>query len=186
MDCCGNDKRSGGVLPSPKRSDRWGRQTYRHREAVTVDVAADPVALFEHLDDHERLASHMMQSSVMMAGSSMNFAFDPTRGRMFGSRIGMSGKILGLLLEVSEIVTERDPPRRKVWQTKGTPRLLVIGAYRMGYDIAPGGVGSRLTVFIEYDLPAWPWRLLGLFAGRIYARWCVRAMANDAARMITA
>ena len=68
----------------------------------------------------------------------------------------------------------------------GLPQPLVIGAYRMGYDIAPGGVGSRLTVFIEYDLPAWPWRLLGLFAGRIYGRWCVRAMANDAARMITA
>jgi hypothetical protein len=124
----------------------------------------------------------MMQSSAMMAGSSMNFAFDHGRGRMLGSRIGMSGKVLGLLLEVSEIVTEREPPRRKVWQTDGTPRLLVIGAYSMGFDIEPKGVGSRLRVFIEYDLPAWPWRLLGLIAGRFYARWCVGAMANGAAR----
>jgi len=124
----------------------------------------------------------MMQSSAMMAGSAMNFTFDQGRGRLLGSRIGMSGKVLGLVLEMNEIVTERDPPRRKVWETEGTPRLLVIGSYRMGFDISPEGLGSRLRVSIEYDLPAWPWRLLGLIAGRFYARWCVRAMANDAAR----
>jgi hypothetical protein len=186
MDCCGNDKKNGDLAPGSKRRARRGKQAYRHTEAVTVDVAADPVTLFEHLDDQERLASHMMQSSAMMAGSSMNFAFDQGRGRTLGSRIGMSGKVLGIALEMSEIVIERDPPRRKVWQTEGEPRLLVIGAYRMGYDIAPKGPGSRLGVFIEYDLPAWPWRLLGLIAGRVYARWCVRAMANDAARTIAA
>lgn len=186
MDCCGNDKRNGDVAPDSKRRARWGKQTYRHTEAVTVYVAADLGTLFEHLDDQERLASHMIQSSAMMAGSSMNFAFDQGRGRTLGSRIGMSGKVLGIALEMSEIVIERDPPRRKVWQTEGEPRLLVIGAYRMGYDIAPKGAGSRLRVFIEYDLPAWPWRLLGLIAGRVYARWCVRAMANDAARKFAA
>lgn len=98
----------------------------------------------------------------------------------------MNGRVLGFQLEVSEIVTEREPPHRKVWQTDGTPRLLVIGAYRMGFDIAAKGSGSRLRVFVEYDLPAWPWRLLGLIAGRFYARWCVRAMATDAARQFAA
>lgn len=182
MDCCEKDKRNDSVPPGSNRRGRWGEPAYRHREVATVDVAADPMTLFEQLDDHERLASHMMQSSAMMAGSSMNFAFDHGRGRMLGSRIGMSSKVLGLLLQLSEIVTERDPPRRKVCQTEGTPRLLVIGAYRMGFDISPEGLGSRLRVFIEYDLPAWPWRLLGLIAGRFYARWCVRSMASGAAR----
>jgi len=186
MDCCGNDTRNGSVPPRSKLNCRCGQQAYLRREVATADVAAEPVALFEYLDDHERLASHMMQSSAMMAGSSMNFAFDRGRGRTLGSRIGMSGKVLGLSLEVSEIVSERDPPRRKVWQTEGTPRLLVIGAYRMGFDIAPEDLGSRLRVFIEYDLPAWPWRLLGLIAGRFYARWCVRSMAYDSARAVGA
>lgn len=159
-----------------------GALTYRRRAAIAVDVAAQPAALFEHLDDHESLASHMMQSSAMMAGSAMDFSFDENRGRTLGSRIAMHAAVLGLALEMTEIVTVREPPRRKVWQTDGTPRLLVVGAYRMGFDIVPAGVGSRLRVFIEYDLPAWPWRLLGMIAGRFYARWCVRAMANDAAR----
>ena len=180
MDCCKNKKGNGPVPRDSKQPGPWRQQAYRHRKVVTVDVDADPETLFEHLDDHERLASHMMQSSAMMAGSSMNFAFDHGGGRMLGSRIGMSGKVLGLALEMSEIVIERGPPRRKVWETEGNPRLLVIGAYRMGFDIAPKGIGSRLSVFIEYDLPPWPWRLLGLIAGRFYALWCVRSMANDA------
>lgn len=168
--------------PASKRRGRPDQQAFPYRKVVTVDVATEPLSLFRHLDDHERLASHMMQSSAMMAGSSMNFLFDQGRGRKLGSRISMSGRVLGQTLCVKELVTERDPPRRKVWETEGTPRLLVIGAYRMGFDIAASKLGSRLEVFIEYDLPVWPWRLLGWIAGRFYAAWCVRSMANDAAR----
>lgn len=180
MNCCKNERGNGPVPPGSTQSGLWRHQSYEYRKVVSVDVDADPATLFEHLDDHERLASHMMQSSAMMAGNAMNFAFDHGGGRVLGSRIYMSGKVLGLSLEMSEIVMERDPPRRKVWETEGTPRLLVIGAYRMGFDITPEGVRSRLRVFIEYDLPAWPWRLMGLIGARLYAHWCITSMANDA------
>jgi len=162
------------------------QRTYRHRIAEAVQVRAAPSALFDHLDDHESLASHMMQSSSMMVGGAMTFTFDAGRGRTLGSRNGMTGKFLGLALEVSEVVTEREPPYRKAWETIGRPRLLVIGAYRMGFEIEAAGTGSRLTVFIDYDLPPWPSRLLGLIAGRFYARWCVQSMANDAVRAFAA
>lgn len=158
-----------------------GQRRYRHRIAESVAVTAVPTEVFAYLDDHERLGAHMMQSSAMMAGSAMAFSFDEGKGRALGSRIEMRGKVLGLSLTVSEIVTERDIPERKAWETQGSPRLLVIGAYRMGFEIAPEGAGCRLTVFIDYDLPDWPWRLLGLIAGRFYARWCVQSMARDAA-----
>jgi len=151
-----------------------------------VHVEAAPRALFDHLDDHESLASHMMQSSSMMAGGAMTFTFDEGHGRAIGSRIGMTGKFLGLKLEASEVVTEREPPNRKAWETTGRPRLLVIGAYRMGFEIEASSTGSRLTVFIDYDLPPWPSRLLGQIAGRFYARWCVQSMANDAVRAFAA
>lgn len=156
--------------------------TYRHRLAQTVAVAAEPSDVFDYLDDHERLGAHMMQSSTMMAGSAMAFTFDQKKGRAIGSRIEMRGRVLGLPLAVSEVVTERQPPFRKAWETQGVPRLLVVGPYRMGFGIEPDGANSRLTVFIDYNLPGWPWRILGLIAGRFYARWCVQSMARDAAR----
>ena len=90
--------------------------------------------------------------------------------------------MLGIPLSVKEIVTERRPPLRKVWGTTGRPQLLVIGPYRMGYEITPKAQSLKLRVFIDYALPDghvsyWLGRLFGSF----YARWCTQRMADDAA-----
>lgn len=88
--------------------------------------------------------------------------------------------VLGIPLSVEEVVIERSPPFRKVWNTIGRPQLVVIGAYRMGYKITP--ISSSLRVFIDYALPDGPisYWLDHLF-GNIYARWCTQRMTNDAA-----
>lgn len=156
--------------------------TYAFHDESVVTVAAAPDALFRHLDDPRRLGAHMSQSSAMMAGSRMSYQFDAEQGRTAGSRITMTGTVLGLRLRVDEVVTEHTPLRRKTWETIGEPRLLVIGAYRMGFAIEPDGPASRLWVFIDYGLPhRQPARTLGRLLGRAYARWCVRQMARDAA-----
>ena len=154
---------------------------YPHHFETRVFVAASPDKLFAALDDQERLSAHMMKSSAMMAGSTMQFEFDERRGRAIGSRMRLYGNVLGVPLEVIEVVSERQPPRRKVWETTGKPHLLVIGPYRMGFDIELEGGGSRLTVFIDYDDPDGAWRVAGKLFGGMYARWCTRNMAGAAA-----
>ena len=154
---------------------------YPHHFQARVHVVAPPEILFAELDDQERLSSHMMKSSAMMAGSMMQFEFDDRRGRAVGSRIRMVGKVLGLSLEVIEVVTEREPPRRKAWETIGRPRLIVIGAYRMGFEIEAEADGSALVVFIDYDDPPGALSLAGKLFGGMYARWCTRSMAQGAA-----
>jgi hypothetical protein len=101
----------------------------------------------------ERLSSHMSQSSWMMGGGRMDVQLDEGRGQRLGSRIQMSGRAFGLALSLDEVVSEYDPPRHKAWETVGEPRLLIIGQYRMGFDISPREGGSNLRVFIDYDLP---------------------------------
>jgi len=84
-------------------------------------------------------------------------------------------------LAAEERVTEHTPPHRKVWETTGSPKLLVIGHYRMGFEVTPEGQASRLRVFINYALPERvPARWLGRLFGRYYARWCTRQMVDDA------
>jgi hypothetical protein len=88
-----------------------------------------------------------------------------------------------LSLHVEEVVRHREPPRRKMWETRGLPRILIIGAYRMGFEIAPAGAHSKLRVFIEYNLPTGLMcRILGCVFAPLYARWCVRSMVRDARR----
>ena len=153
---------------------------YPHHFESRVHVDAPPQMLFDELDDQERLSAHMMKSSAMMGGSTMHFEFDERRGRAVGSRMRLSGKILGIPLEVVEAVTQRDLARYKAWETLGEPHLLVIGRYRMGFEIQPEDDGSALTVFIDYDEPSGALRLLGKTLGGFYARWCTRSMAEGA------
>lgn len=74
-------------------------------------------------------------------------------GRALGSKVRMQGRVLGMTLCLDEVVTERQPPLRKAWQTVDA-KLLVIGQYRLGFEISPNGNRSALRVFIDYDLPA--------------------------------
>lgn len=160
---------SGSILP------------YRYESNGFVRAPMDRV--FAHIDDHTRLSSHMSEPSWQMGGGQMKTELDEGRGQRVGSRIRLTGRVFGLELSVEEIVTERNPPQRKVWETTGTPKLLVVGHYRMGFELTPQGNGSMLRVFIEYALPeSLPGRWLGRLFGRQYARWCTRQMVDDAVK----
>jgi hypothetical protein len=50
----------------------------------------------------------------------------------------------------------------------------------MGYEIAPTESGSKLTIFIDYELGGLRPRRLAHWLGHWYARWCVNQMAADA------
>lgn len=158
-----------------------------HRAESNAAVSASPNQVFALIDDHNRLASHMSQSSWQMGGGSMKTILDESSGQKVGSHVRMSGRVFGIKLSLDEVVTERDPPTRKVWETVGTPRLLVIGSYRMGFELTPGATGSQLRVFIEYALPI-PWveHWLGRLFGGYYARWCTRRMVDDAVQYFSA
>jgi hypothetical protein len=152
----------------------------RHFEAV-AHVLAAPEQVFERLDDHTRLAEHMSRPSAMMGGGAMTYEFDAGRGQDVGSHIRMGGTAFGIALFVDEVVTEREPPRRKVWRTVGSPRLIIIDAYEMGFEIGGDVEGSLLRVWIDYALPtSGPGRWAGPVLGALYARWCVRRMVGDA------
>jgi hypothetical protein len=157
------------------------RADARHEEAVAViDARAEEV--FAHLDDQTRLGVHMQRRSWMMMGSRMTYEFDAHQGRAVGSMIKLRGRIVGIGIEIDEVVTERAPPRQKAWETVGVPRMLIIASYRMGFDLTGEGDTVRLRVFIDYALPS---SLIGTALARLfaksYARWCVGKMASDAA-----
>jgi hypothetical protein len=128
---------------------------FAHSAECVVGVAASPQTLFDYLDDPRRLGSHMEKASWRTGWSRMNYDLDARAGREVGSEIWMTGRVPGLPLDVEEVVIERTPPASKVWETRGTPHLFVIGPYRMGYQITEGieaSAGqSRLRLFIDFE-----------------------------------
>lgn len=158
--------------------------THHHENSALVRSPAEEV--FSYLDDHTRLSSHMSRPSWKMGGGRMETKLDADRGQKIGSRIRLAGRVFGLALSVEEVVTERNPPHRKVWETTGAPKLLVIGHYRMGFELSPQGNGSILRVFIDYAPPKRaPAHWLGRLLGGYYAGWCTRRMVDDAVKHFT-
>ena len=152
-------------------------------ETSTARVAAPIDQVFAHLDDPQALAAHMGESSMMMMGSRMSIDVDADGGRMVGSQIRMQGRMMGIPLSLEEVITERLVPSKKVWETIGTPKLLVIAQYRMGFELTPSGDTTLVRVFIDFRLPTTaPESWLGRLLGGVYARWCTKQMAEDAVR----
>ena len=145
-------------------------------------IAEGAAAVYDFLDDQANLSAHMSKSSGMMLGSSMNIRMEADHTRNVGSRFGFTGHVLGIPLAVEEIVTGREPPMEKTWETTSEPRLWVIGRYAMGFELtAQGKAQSDLRVYIHYDLPAQGVaRVLGHLFGRFYAKWCTHLMVSDA------
>ena len=159
---------------------------HRHREA-TAFIAGPLESVFAFVDDHSRLSSHMSQSSWMLGGGSMHAELDDRKGQAVGSHIRLTGSAFGVRLFLDEVVTRREPPTRKEWATVGALQLIVIGAYTMGVEISAEAAGSRLRVFIDYDLPIGPMtRWLGVCFAGLYARWCVSQMLSDVAQRFAA
>lgn len=156
-------------------------QGYRFHREATATIPAPVEAVFALMDDPRRLGAHMGRRSLAMGGLTMRTQTDDRQGQAVGSVIRMSGRWLGLALSLEEAVVERVPHQRKAWETCGEPHLLVIGRYRMGFDLAQDSPGARLRVWIDYDLPAHGLsRGLGWLLGRLYAGWCVRQMVQEA------
>jgi len=153
----------------------------RH-ESSSALVRAKADRAFAYLDEPTKLASHMSESSMMMLGSRMSIDVDADGGRIVGSKIRMRGRMMGVPLSLEEVIAERQSPSRRVWETIGAPKLLIIAHYRMGFELTPSGEASMLRVFIDYSLPATaPGSWLGRLLGGVYARWCTKQMADDAA-----
>jgi hypothetical protein len=119
-------------------------------------------------------------SSGMMLGSRMAIETDSAQGRAIGSRVRMRGQVMGMTLALEQVVIERVPPLHKVWETVDAP-LIVIGEYRLGFELERRGAASAVRVFMDYHLPArQPARLIRALFARTYAQWCTERMTSDA------
>jgi hypothetical protein len=157
--------------------------SFSFQRDATSHIAATPSAIFDVLNDHDRLTAHMRKPSLMMAGGVMTVETDSHRGQALGSVIRMRGRVLGIPLHLEEVVVLYESPFRKTWETVGEPQLLLIGKYRMGFELTPQNGRTRLRVWIAYDLPSRiPLRWLGWLFAAPYADWCVRRMVNDSAQ----
>jgi hypothetical protein len=151
--------------------------SYYERDVSSPRRADD---VFSRLDDIDRLARHMSHRSAAMFGSRLELIVDKTTSGV-GQLYQWRGRVLGMRIAIDERVTVYRPPYEKRWCTVGSPQLIIIAGYCMGFVVRETTDGTSIRLRLEYELPL---RGIGRLAGRLfgeqYARWCVDRMAADA------
>lgn len=147
----------------------------------TVVVAAAPSKVFAWIDDPRNTGMHMSRPSMAMLGGMLRLEqLSPSRTGV-GTTYRSWGRVLGLPIDCTTMVTAWEPDREKTWRTTGRPRLIVLGNFEMRFTLVAVDHGTRLILTISYSLPpAGFGRLLGRMLAAPYARWCLRQMVRDA------
>lgn len=152
-------------------------KVYSKHYQEEIAINNTPERIFSYADEPMNFSSHMSKSSWMMGGGKMETKLDVDKGKKIGSHITMTGDVFGFNLFLDEIITIHESPYRKEWQTIDKINLLVIDHYALGFEITPKATGSKLKVYINYNLPnSWKTQWLGFLFGRMYAKWCVIQM----------
>src|SRR5215475_10894545 len=121
----------------------------------------------------------MARRSLPLLGGRLTLEIVSPARTCVGARYRWHGRILGVRLDFSEIVTEWVPPQRKRWRTVRGARILIVAGYELGFAIEPSAGGSAVTLDIEYELPRSSLaRLLGRLLARPYSAWRLRSMID--------
>jgi hypothetical protein len=146
----------------------------------TVAIQATPEKVFLQMDDFSKTGMHMSESSMMMMGSKLKLEQISPNATGPGAKYRWHGKMMGMTIDFSEVVTRWDPPQAKEWETFGDARIIIRRWYRMGFEITPAENGSLVKLSISYLPPkAWYYRLLSFLFGRWYSDWCLNNMLRD-------
>lgn len=145
-----------------------------YKDSIFIPAAAEDV--FAYVDDHSNYYSHVIKFSRMVGGN-MDLQFDEGHGQSVGSRIRLFGRVFGKSLSLEEVITRREPPHIKTWETVGIPKFLIVGKYQYSVEIEEQDNGSVLHVSFDYDPPnksGWLRRLVG----GVYAKLCAKEMTK--------
>lgn len=145
-----------------------------YKESVFIPASAGDV--FNYIDDHSNYYSHVIKFAKLLGGR-MQLHFDESHGKSVGSHIRLSGKVFGKSLSLEEVVTKREPPHIKTWETVGAPDFLVVGKYQYNVGIEPQDKGCVLSVSFNFSPPEKS-GLVRRSLSNFYARICAREMVT--------
>ena len=132
------------------------------------------------MDDLSKTGMHMSQSSMMMMGSKLTLEQLEGPSKGVGATFHWTGKVMGMPIDITETVTKWIENKEKVWETIGSPKIIILGWYRMSLKTEPAKEGTLASLQIEYTQPnGWFYKILSFFFAGWYSRWCLNNMLND-------
>jgi len=140
----------------------------------------EPGEVFSFLDDLGVTGMHMTKSSMPLMGSKLDLVFLSVNHKGLNTRYRWTGKVLGLGLDFTVLVTKWILNEEKIWETIGESRLIIYSWFRMRLKLKPQGQGTEAALSISYERPkGLISKILSFCFGDWYCRWCLKHMLDD-------
>jgi hypothetical protein len=145
-----------------------------------IFINASVSQVFQFMDDLAKTGMHMSERSMMMMGSKLKIEHLPSPEKGMGAIFRWSGKMMGLPIDFTETVTIWKENEEKVWETIGSPQMIILGWYQMRLTTEPSEKGTLASMEIQYTPPkGFFYKLLSAVFARWYADWCLGKMLGD-------
>jgi hypothetical protein len=147
---------------------------------------ASPEEVFDYLDDLGVTGMHMTKSSMPMMGGKMDLQFLTPQKRGPHTKYRWTGKALWWKLDFTVVVTRWIRGLEKIWETIGTPNLVIYSWFRINLKIESNSQESIAHLSISYEKPTGFFnQILCFLVGGQYGRWCLKNMLNDTEKKLS-
>jgi len=141
--------------------------------------------VFKAIDDLGVTGMHMTESSMMMMGSKLSLEFLTPNKTGLNSRYRWTGKMMGIPMDFTVLVTKWIEAREKIWETVGPTKLIIYSWYQMKLTVTQQHDKTEAELSITYKKPKGFFNnILCYFFADWYCRWCLRQMLGDAKKAL--
>lgn len=156
------------------------KPTIMKTKPKSVLIKSTPEIVFWQMDDFSKTGMHMSKSSMMIMGSKFQLDQLSNNSSGFGARYRWYGKMAGLPIDFSELVTKWQPPLLKEWETIGDAKIIIMSWYRMWFELSPLENSTIAKLSISYLPPKqWFYKFLSFLFANMYCNWCLKNMLED-------
>src|SRR6187551_958462 len=100
-------------------------------------IHADAHRVFTFMDDLAKTGMHMTESSMMMMGSKLTLEDITKNSSGVGATFLWYGKMMGMKMDFTEMVTAWMQDKSKTWETIGEAKIIIMSWYRMNFNLQP-------------------------------------------------
>jgi hypothetical protein len=154
-------------------------------KSKSILIHSTPEKVFARMDNLGNTGMHMTENSTMMMGSKLELKQLSQNATGLNSKFRWSGKMMGLKMDFTVIVTKWVKDREKVWETIGKAKMIIMKWYQMRLVISPSGKNTKAELSIAYTKPDNIfYRLIAYLFAPLYANWCLNSMLNDSKKYL--
>jgi hypothetical protein len=137
--------------------------------------------VFQKLDDLGVTGTHMTRSSMMMMGNKLSLTYLSSNRTGFNSSYRWQGKMMGMPMDFTILVTKWIKDEEKVWETIGNAKLIIYSWYRMSLSVCAMEDWTVAELSITYKRPSGFFsKILSFLFADLYCIWCLNKMLNAA------